>query len=316
MYDNEDSVCGIIYNNRPFYFQKNLQGDIIAIVDDCANFVARYTYDAWGVPTIVQDTTCEIYFNEHEHSFSVAHINPFRYRGYYYDEEIGMYYLQSRYYDPIVGRFVNVDEAVCIDVNCASLGQNLYTYCFNSTIVFYDSTGFAVDIVFDIGSAVWSLIDLIVAPSWLNFGFFLWDLASVIVPFVPGSYVAKGGKIAIKVASKIDDFADGTKLLTGTYKKLKKLFKGINNIEIHHIVEKRFKNLFKKVKNTDDFLSIPLTKDLHKTITKRWRQYFPYGTNYNKITKSQMRKAIKYVYRDMPQLLEKALEWFEKNWKK
>ena len=237
-------------------------------------------------------------------------------RSTYKAQEIGLCYLQSRYYDPQVGRFINSDESVCIDVNCGTLGQNICSYCLNNPIIFYDSSGHAVDIVFDIGSTIWSLVDLIVAPSWLNFAFFVWDLASVIVPFVPGSYVAKGGKLALKVASKVDDFVDGTKFLSGSYRKLKKLFKGIKNIEIHHLIEKRFKNLFKKVKNTDDYLSIPLTKDLHKTITKRWRDYFPYGTNYKKITKTEMRKAIKEVYKDMPQLLKEALEWFEKNWKK
>ena len=216
----------------------------------------------------------------------------------------------------MIGRFINGDEAVCIDVNFGAIGQNIYSYCVNNPIAFCDNAGYAIDIVFDVGSAIWSLIDLVVAPSWLNFAFFLWDLASIIVPFVPGSYVARGGKIALKVASKIDDFMDGTKFISGTYRKLKKLFKGIKNIEIHHLIEKRFKKLFKKVKSTDDYLSIPLTKDLHKIITKRWRDYFPYGKNYNNLSKTKMRKAIKKIYNDMPQLLDETLEWFEKNWKK
>ena len=96
---------------------------------------------------------------------------------------------------------------------------------------------------------------------------------------------------------------------------MKKVFKGKKGIEIHHLVEKRFSKLFKKVK-TDDFLSVPLSKELHRTITNRWRNCFPYGTNYSKITKTQMRNAIKKVYKDMPQLLNETLKWFEKNWKK
>jgi len=94
MYDNEDSVCGIIHNEEPFYFQKNLQGDIIGIVDKNADVVARYTYDALGVCTVTQDDS----------DCNIATVNPFRYRGYYFDNEIGLYYLQSRYYNPIVGR--------------------------------------------------------------------------------------------------------------------------------------------------------------------------------------------------------------------
>ena len=88
LYDNEDSVCGVIYNGEPYYFFKNLQGDIIAIADKNAQVVAKYSYDAWGVCTVEQDTSAA----------GIASVNPFRYRGYYFDAEIGMYYLQSRYY--------------------------------------------------------------------------------------------------------------------------------------------------------------------------------------------------------------------------
>ena len=78
LYDNEDSVCGIIYNETPYYFLKNLQGDVIAIVDKDAAPVARYAYDAWGVCTVTQD------------SVGIANINPFRYRSYYFDEETAL----------------------------------------------------------------------------------------------------------------------------------------------------------------------------------------------------------------------------------
>ena len=100
LYDNEDSVCGILYNSVPYYFIKNLQGDVIAIVDKDAKTVARYSYDAWGVPEIKFDSSeCQI-----------ATVNPFRYRGYYYDEETGLYYVSSRYYDSEICRFVNTDS--------------------------------------------------------------------------------------------------------------------------------------------------------------------------------------------------------------
>ncbi len=128
LYDNEDSVCGILYNDVPYYFVKNLQGDIIAIVDANADVVARYAYDAWGVCTVTQDTSdCQI-----------GTINPFRYRGYYYDEETELYYLQSRYYDPTVARFVSSDviENVVV-VNDAS-GVNLYSYCQNNAVNDFD----------------------------------------------------------------------------------------------------------------------------------------------------------------------------------
>ena len=131
MYDNEDNVCGIIYNDAPYYFFKNLQGDVIAIVDKDAQTVAKYSYDAWGVCTISQDSS----------DCGIATVNPFRYRGYYYDSEIGMYYLQTRYYNPTVGRFINADEAeilyACINVT----DENLFSYCGNNPILGVDYEG-------------------------------------------------------------------------------------------------------------------------------------------------------------------------------
>ena len=125
LYDNEDGVCGILYNNVPYYFIKNLQGDVIAIVDKDAQTVARYSYDAWGVCTVTQD------------SVGIATINPFRYRGYYYDEEIGLYYLQSRYYDETVGRFMSADTPEIILIQLGnSLGTDSFTYCYNNSVSF------------------------------------------------------------------------------------------------------------------------------------------------------------------------------------
>ena len=130
LYDNEDSVCGIVYNDVPYYFHKNLQGDVIAIVDKNGNTVARYTYDAWGACTIQSDST----------GCSIASINPFRYRGYY-DIETDMYYLQSRYYDPNTGRFINADTADSLQNNKSVLENNLFTYCQNDPVNESDYTG-------------------------------------------------------------------------------------------------------------------------------------------------------------------------------
>ena len=131
LYDNEDCVCGILYNSIPYYFIKNLQGDVIAIVDKDAQTVARYTYDAWGVPKIDSDSSeCQI-----------ATINPFRYRGYYYDEEIELYYLQSRYYDADVGRFVNGDSFETISLEYNSKSTNLFSYCHNDPTNNIDISG-------------------------------------------------------------------------------------------------------------------------------------------------------------------------------
>ena len=86
LYNNEDIVCGILYNSTPYYFVKNLQGDIIEIVNEHAISIVKYSYDAWGVPNIDYDNS----------NCSISTINPFLYRGYYYDHEIQIYYLQRK----------------------------------------------------------------------------------------------------------------------------------------------------------------------------------------------------------------------------
>ena len=131
LYDNEDSVCGIVYNNVPYYFIKNLQGDVIAIDDKNAQTVARYAYDAWGVPEVKLDSSdCQI-----------ATINPYRYRSYYYDAEIAKYYLQSRYYDASVGRFVSGDDSVFAILFPHVVSHNLFGYCLNAPINLKDYNG-------------------------------------------------------------------------------------------------------------------------------------------------------------------------------
>ena len=132
LYDNEDGVCGILYNNAPYYFIKNLQGDVIAIVDKDAQTVARYSYDAWGVPEVKFDfSSCQI-----------ATINPFRYSGYYYDEEIKLYYLQSTYYNPELGRFINADSIEWLGTNERIIETNIFAYCKNDCVNLSDEVGF------------------------------------------------------------------------------------------------------------------------------------------------------------------------------
>ncbi len=125
LYDNEESVCGIVYRGESYFFLKNLQGDIISITNVEGETVANYRYDAWG--------KCEIVAG----SNPIADVNPFRYRGYYYDKETGLYYLQSRYYDPEMGRFLCGDENFFSGI----LGTNIYGYCHNNIINGIDSDG-------------------------------------------------------------------------------------------------------------------------------------------------------------------------------
>ncbi len=198
--DNEDQVCGILHNGTPYYFLKNLQGDIIAIQDSNAQTVARYTYDAWGVCTITEDTT----------DATIATINPYRYRGYYYDTEIGMYYLQSRYYDPATGRFVNGDSPNCIETGTISTSCNLFTYCEND----------AIDLKDILGGFSWSIF-----PTVINF---LSGVASKLGDFLLGVYGISQRKYAHKL--KYKNASSLTQFVNNNKKKLKKFTRGFSGV--------------------------------------------------------------------------------------
>lgn len=135
MRDSVDNLIGLKYNNQTYYYQKNIQGDIIGILDNTYNVIANYMYDSFGnIISITDNSGNIITSNEH-----IANINPYRYRGYYYDKEINLYYLNSRYYNPVWGRFLNIDSIINSNVDIISF--NLYSYLSNNFINYYDSDG-------------------------------------------------------------------------------------------------------------------------------------------------------------------------------
>ncbi len=128
IYDHT-GVVGMEYVNRTYIYRKNPLGDIIAILDESGTVVVEYSYDAWGNYTVV-----------YEKYSGFGNTNPFKYRGYYHDKETGLYYLQSRYYDPETGRFINCDSVDYLDPESIN-GLNLYAYCLNNPIMYCDPTG-------------------------------------------------------------------------------------------------------------------------------------------------------------------------------
>ena len=113
---------------KMFYYVKNLQGDIVKILDEDGNEKASYVYNAWG--DILSQSEDEL-----------SSINPLRYRGYVYDEDTTLYYLQTRYYDPTTGRFINADDTAYIGATGTVLSANIFTYCENNAIMFTDYNG-------------------------------------------------------------------------------------------------------------------------------------------------------------------------------
>ncbi len=129
-----DGVAGFSYNNETYLYRKNVQGDVTHIYkreeDKSLILVAEYVYDAWGNNSAVLNLD------------GIATLNSFRYRSYYFDEETGLYYLQTRYYDPELGRFISADSIEYLDPETVG-GLNLYAYCGNNPVMAVDSEGTA-----------------------------------------------------------------------------------------------------------------------------------------------------------------------------
>ncbi len=102
----------------------------MGIVDSNGTEVVKYSYDVWGLP---------MFATEGSMTGTLGKANPFRYRGYVYDEETGLYYLRSRYYNPEWGRFLNADAL--INIYSLLFGLNVYVYCDNNPVCNRDEDG-------------------------------------------------------------------------------------------------------------------------------------------------------------------------------
>ena len=130
-YDENDAPIAMEYDGNYYYYRTNIQGDIEGIYNSNGTLVVSYSYDAWGNILSTTGTLAD----------TVGETNPFRYRGYYYDTETGLYYVSSRYYDPEIGRFLNADEATYLGASGTILGYNLFAYCENNPVNYEDPTG-------------------------------------------------------------------------------------------------------------------------------------------------------------------------------
>ena len=139
IYDAEGTPIGMQYHASTYaqnvwdtyWFEKNLQGDIVAVYNTSGTKLVSYTYDAWGNTTVT-------YSNGG--ASTAATKNPFRYRGYYYEADLAFYLTGTRYYDPSIGRFINVDSMMA-GVSDSLHGYNLFAYCFNNPVNLTDPSG-------------------------------------------------------------------------------------------------------------------------------------------------------------------------------
>ena len=127
-----NGIQGFSYNGQEYIYRKNIQGDITHIfklTNGVLALAAEYKYDAWGKCVVTEVDNS-----------GIGDINPIRYRGYYYDKETALYYLNARYYDPEVGRFISADSTQYLEPNTVN-GLNLYAYCGNNPVINVDPSG-------------------------------------------------------------------------------------------------------------------------------------------------------------------------------
>lgn len=131
-YDSVGNPVSILYNDVEYYYVKNLQGDIIGLIDIAGTWVVEYSYDVWGNIRNVFGSMAS----------TLGQDNPIRYRGYYYDNETKLYYVLSRYYSPELCRFISADalEPFVRDHE-NSVQYNLYVYCWNNPVNMFDGYG-------------------------------------------------------------------------------------------------------------------------------------------------------------------------------
>ena len=207
LYDEAGSPLGYRYRTPSYasgvfdgyFFEKNPQGDIIAVYNQSGTKLINYTYDAWGATTIT-------YLNGG--SATAAKFNPFRYRGYYFDSETGFYYLQSRYYNPTWGRFISADETSYLGVGNDILSYNLFAYCANNPIMYVDPTG-----TFSWGklvavTAVTAVIAVSVVATVATFG--AGSVAGTIAITAAITIAAKATEVAVLQGKKSTQDGDST----------------------------------------------------------------------------------------------------------
>lgn len=132
----ENTPIGFMLNGTQYYYVINLTGDVVGITDAGGKLIARYSYDEWGKLLSIEPAE-----EDNEEQLSIAQLNPLRYRGYYYDTESGLYYINSRYYSPELCRFISSGDYSSID-SSNKYGLNTYSYCYNSpaSVSNYDGT--------------------------------------------------------------------------------------------------------------------------------------------------------------------------------
>ena len=250
LYDENGAPIGLQYRNKTYgtytfdtyYFEKNLQGDIIAIYTENGTKIGSYTYDAWGNCTISTESGTTTIQKR-----IVRTLNPFRYRGYYYDTDTGLYYVSSRYYDPRIGRWISPEPNVYegeFDKNAGLIGYNVYAYCANNPVNNLDPTGeFVISTAVLIGIGIGAAIGGVVGgtygykkavrnnvPKGQRWKYVVgYGIGGAVVGGVIGGFVGYGAGVAL-----------GAKASSGlVMKSISKAISSVSRNTMHHIMQSK-----------------------------------------------------------------------------
>ena len=217
-YDQQGNRVGMADGSNNFYYYLyNIHGDVVALADaSTGKLAATYTYDAWGKCTVTNAS-----------GYTIGTQNPFRYRGYYYDTETGLYYLNSRYYDPEVGRFINADATEILEENQDHVLQhNLFAYCLNNPVNMSDQNG---DIAANIVGAIAGGLTGAALGYYLakKLGLTGWKRAALIAAATAGGAALGAflGPYIAKLGSKIAALTTRTAKIGTSFGKIGKLVK-------------------------------------------------------------------------------------------
>ena len=237
-YDTSGLPLGFTYNGAQYTYLVSQSGIIMAVMDSTGHFIVGYDYDEWGKPinTYFTDRTLSA------EQIAAVNANPLRYKGYYYDHETGYYYLQSRYYDPSICRFINSDlpQYAIVQKN-VNVGLNSFAYCCNDAVNSNDPSGCVAPEI-----ALTTFYALLKA---ILIAFFAYFAANVVyytaVQNLPNNYF---GKSRYSVNEKLNKSVDlFTVVKTGLWslaldiaKRVKKNKKRNSN-QVHHIVPRNIR---------------------------------------------------------------------------
>ena len=244
LHDDTGAYIGLIYEGAEYYYMKNVQGDIIGIVDAEGVVQAIYTYDAYGRVFTIETRS---HFLRYDGDWTVGGMNPIRYRGYYYDYDTKLYYLNSRYYDPEVGRWISPEPNVYegeFDENAGLIGYNVYAYCANNPVNNLDPTGeFVISTAVLIGIGIGALIGGVAGgvygynkavksnvPKGQRWKYVVgYGLGGAVIGGVIGGFVGYGVGVAL-----------GAKASSGlVIKSVSKALSSVSRNTMHHIMQSK-----------------------------------------------------------------------------